>query len=537
MCLSYFGGMIYMNIILALNVPDHWCVVPGRNNTNFTLEEWKNITLPSEKNNRDEDKYSSCQMYDINFEEVKDWDYTKWNYSDLSKSECKHGYDYDRTWYKETIPSDEDWVCEKDLYMTNTFVVSRILEVVGAFVLGQLGDSHGRQKVFYFAVIATSFGRILSILETSSFLWFAVGVGIAGFAVSAVFMSPFIISMEISSDDDRTKIAMLQSLGWSISTTVLPLICWWLNHWMPFMWVTTIPTLLILIFSKYAIESPRWLINKKRFADAIRQFKIIAKVNKRKFDITEEKLEQMFRDQTEETVYGMASLFSTWRMAKNTIIMGFSWCVAAVSFFVLVLFSAQMGGNPFINFLFQSIVEVPAYILGKYVADKFGRRLTNSCSFLMSGIFCIPIIIYAKDPEFRGLLTILSTVIKFFNAITFFVVNLQGMEVYPTCLRQTGLALGHILANGIGIVAPYMVYLGTTYDIRCPYYILGVLFFLGGTAAIFLPETLHQKLPDTLEEGKIFGKGQKFFSLPKATEHYQEVSGKEGKLNDYNNTA
>lgn len=44
--LSFFGGMIYMNIILALNVPDHWCNVPGMNNTNFTLEEWRTITLP-----------------------------------------------------------------------------------------------------------------------------------------------------------------------------------------------------------------------------------------------------------------------------------------------------------------------------------------------------------------------------------------------------------------------------------------------------------------------------------------------------------
>lgn len=60
--------------------------------------------------------------------------------------------------------------------------------------------SHGRQKVFYFAVIATSLGRILSIMVTSSFIWFAVGIGIAGFAVSSVFMSPFIISMEISSE-------------------------------------------------------------------------------------------------------------------------------------------------------------------------------------------------------------------------------------------------------------------------------------------------------------------------------------------------
>lgn len=125
---------------------------------------------------------------------------------------------------------------------------------------------------------------------------------------------------------------------------------------------------------RYAIESPRWLINQKRFTEAIRQFKIIAQVNKRKFDLTEEKLEQMFSDQPVETVYGMASLFCTWRMTKNTIIMGFSWCVAAVSFFVLVLFSAQMGGNPFLNFLFQSVVEVPAYILGKYVG-KFCKTI------------------------------------------------------------------------------------------------------------------------------------------------------------------
>lgn len=41
-----FGGMSFMNIILALNVPDHWCYVAGRENTNYTLEQWKYLTLP-----------------------------------------------------------------------------------------------------------------------------------------------------------------------------------------------------------------------------------------------------------------------------------------------------------------------------------------------------------------------------------------------------------------------------------------------------------------------------------------------------------
>jgi hypothetical protein len=40
------ASMAYMNIILAMNVPDHWCNVPGREMTKFDAETWKNITLP-----------------------------------------------------------------------------------------------------------------------------------------------------------------------------------------------------------------------------------------------------------------------------------------------------------------------------------------------------------------------------------------------------------------------------------------------------------------------------------------------------------
>lgn len=54
---------------------------------------------------------------------------------------CQNGWTYDEEWYASTIPSEQNWVCEKDLYVTNVFVVSRVVEVVGAVVFGQLGDS------------------------------------------------------------------------------------------------------------------------------------------------------------------------------------------------------------------------------------------------------------------------------------------------------------------------------------------------------------------------------------------------------------
>lgn len=46
MVLAMVGAMLYMNVIFALNVPEHWCTVPGREHTNFTLDEWRRITLP-----------------------------------------------------------------------------------------------------------------------------------------------------------------------------------------------------------------------------------------------------------------------------------------------------------------------------------------------------------------------------------------------------------------------------------------------------------------------------------------------------------
>jgi OCT family organic cation transporter-like MFS transporter 4/5 len=38
--------MAYMNIILVMAPPKHNCHVPGRENFNLSVEEWRNLTLP-----------------------------------------------------------------------------------------------------------------------------------------------------------------------------------------------------------------------------------------------------------------------------------------------------------------------------------------------------------------------------------------------------------------------------------------------------------------------------------------------------------
>ena len=59
------------------------------------------------------------------------------------------------------------------------------------------------------------------------------------------------------------------------------------------------------------------------------------------------------------------------------------------------------------------------------------------------------------------------------------------------------------------------VFQGTAFDLRYPYIIMGFLFVTGIFAALFLPETLHQRLPETLADAQNFGRDQYFWSLPR----------------------
>lgn len=81
----------------------------------------------------------------------------------------------------------------------------------------------------------------------------------------------------------------------------------------------------IFFLNRYMIESPRWLANKRRFPECVKQLNTIAKINKNKIRITEEELIEALPKGDVETVYGIMSLFTHWRLAKNTMLIIVCW--------------------------------------------------------------------------------------------------------------------------------------------------------------------------------------------------------------------
>ena len=71
-------------------------------------------------------------------------------------------------------------------------------------------------------------------------------------------------------------------------------------------------------------ESPRWLASRGRVEDTVKVLKYIAKVNKTQIPAnTYSVLEKIASKK--ESVYGFASLFSSLRLAKNTLAIIVCW--------------------------------------------------------------------------------------------------------------------------------------------------------------------------------------------------------------------
>lgn len=71
-------------------------------------------------------------------------------------------------------------------------------------------------------------------------------------------------------------------------------------------------------------------------------------------------------------------------------------------------------------------------------------------------------IILFLDPEYEAYVSALSVFLKFSVSLSFYVLQLQALETYPTCVRQTGQAVGLVLSNALGTFAPYIVHLVNT---------------------------------------------------------------------------
>lgn len=170
----------------------------------------------------------------------------------------------------------------------------------------------------------------------------------------------------------------------------------------------------------------------------------------------------------------------------------------------------------------MSLVEIPSYIACILLMDRIGRRAITSSFMIVGGIACIiAVFMVAKSTE--SLATVFIG--KLFIAGSFAVIYNYSAELFPTPVRNSAMGLGSMCARLAGAFTPLITLLDS-FDPKIPAIVFGVVSLISGIWVMMLPETNGQPMPESIEDGENFGKGDTCFTTclgrkPAARDQYR----------------
>jgi len=220
-----------------------------------------------------------------------------------------------------------------------------------------------------------------------------------------------------------------------VGNSLIPFVAMICRGWFLFGCVAATPGFFLFLYYPVIHESPRWLITVGQGDRAIQIILKIARTNGKTVDpdvidrMVQELVRKIKKDAENQNV-GVWTLFSKYRIAKNTVMLILAWFVEykVIKNFILVLFhrflllakcflfiyifenklcnltnrvmntllyygltlnTTHMAGNKFLNYFFLSIIELPGGWLAGKLVEKTGRRWTQAAFFLLCTLSCL----------------------------------------------------------------------------------------------------------------------------------------------------
>ncbi|XP_021344935.1 solute carrier family 22 member 3-like, partial [Mizuhopecten yessoensis] len=139
-------------------------------------------------------------------------------------------------------------------------------------------------------------------------------------------------------------------------------------------------------------------------------------------------------------------------------IVSFIWFAISLSYYGLILNAGRIGGNIYLNFLVSAIVEALGYSSCLVINDRFGRKIMNCGSLVLTGVACLSTILTTQlGGESLSWFTItLSMIGKFGVSAAFGNIFIYTSELFPTSSRSFILSSSNIFARIGSLISPYI---------------------------------------------------------------------------------
>lgn len=439
----------------------------------------------------------------------------KCHYLDLDNvTQACDSWSYDTTYFKSSRGMEWNLVCSRRWMGAVAQATYMFGVFVGAVTLGSMADKHGRKIIFYVSsVLQFVFGvGVAMVPEYYSFLLVRFLYGIFGSA--GAYITGFVLSMELVGASKRTVCGIMFQLAFAVG---FMLVAAWGSVIEDRFWLQVIygsHSAFLLGHWWLMDESPRWLWAQGRVSEALEIVQRALRMNgsQVQLDIDKYVRKGKVEEVGEEKSYSGIDLLKTPNLRKKTLNVCLNWFANSIVYYGLSLNTGSQKGNPYLMMFLSGLVEVPSYLFICFAMDRTGRRSLVSTLMLIGGFCCIVATLYPKDgPGGDGAI---STIVLFGKACiagSFAIIYNYTAELFPTVLRNTALGVGSMCARLSGTLTPLIMLLDS-FNPKVPATVFGCIALLSGFLSLYLPETVNQPMPETLEDGENFGKGDTCFS-------------------------
>ncbi|XP_017085169.2 organic cation transporter protein-like [Drosophila eugracilis] len=493
---NIMSSMHYFSQTLISFTPSHRCSKPEHFQSNST-------------------SLLACNVikYDEDLSTFRDYKCSSWDF------ETESNY--------ESITTELEWVCDDAYKLAVGQSFFFIGSALGSIFFGYLADRIGRLPACVLSTLTGASGDFFTSF-VGSLPWFSFSRFISGLSTDTQYVLMYILVFEYLSPQHRTfGLNIILGVFYCFGLVVSPWIAIWVGNWRSYLWAVSLPALGMLLFPVCLHESVEWLLTKGKFDKAVKNLKSVAKFNRRQVDDSvfdefikhyREKLNSS-QEKSSDTFMGLR----TPRLRKFTIILLVKSMIITIAFDILGRNVEGVGISPFKLFFYSGFVVLPGGLTIILFQNKIGRK-GMACASLFVGAIITAATGYLvgtlHPANYSVLLGVMVCLARFGAVVAYDAEAQYAAEIIPTSVRGRGVANIHVVGNAFAFFSSYIIYLGTFYK-PLPSFLISFLLIIGGCLCLTLPETLHKQLPQTLEEGEVFAKGEKWYFFPCFSRNHQ----------------
>ncbi|XP_032497607.1 solute carrier family 22 member 6 isoform X1 [Phocoena sinus] len=526
-------------------VPTHHCRPPA--DTNLSKDGELDAWLPRDRQGRPE----SCLRFTSPQRGLPFPNGTETNGTGATEP-CTHGWIYDNSTFPSTIVMEWDLVCSRRALRQLAQSLYMVGVLLGAMVFGHLADRLGRRKVLILNYLQTAVSGTCTAFAPSFPVYCAFRL-LSGMSLAGISLNCMTLNVEWMPIHTRACVGTLIGYVYSLGQFLLAGVAYAVPHWRYLQLLVSVPFFAFFIYSwcvgprgmrgtrlppgvarriredlwkahalppapvtgteatptptltpapRFFIESARWYSSSGRLDLTLKALQRVAWINGKREEGASLSMEVLRASLQKELTLGkgQASAMELLRcpaLRRLFLCLSMLWFATSFAYYGLVMDLQGFGVSIYLIQVIFGAVDLPAKLVGFLVINSMGRRPAQMASLLLAGV-CI--LINGVVPQDQSIVrTSLAVLGKGCLAASFNCIFLYTGELYPTVIRQTGLGMGSTLARVGSIVSPLVSMTAEIYP-SVPLFIYGAVPVAASAATVFLPETLGQPLPDTVQD-------------------------------------